>query len=130
MARLLLPPLRGAHRHRRPGSPKRKVPAVLRRHPWAEVSPLGLVDRDVVDAGLSSAHQTGLVELPQFVAVTAPPPAGGVAALVLEPDGDVVVVETPQALAQRIVEFALPFPGQERHDRRPADDVLAPVPPL
>src|SRR5271163_313570 len=99
---------------RRPGSPQWKVPAVLRRQPWAEVSPLGLVDRDVVDAGLSSAHQAGLVELPQFIAVAAPPLAGGVSALVLEPDGDVVVVKTPQALAQRIVELALPFLGQER----------------
>src|ERR1700729_412385 len=104
MARLHLPPLRGAHRHRRPGSPKRKVQAVLRRPPWAEVSPLRLVDRDVVDAGLSSAHQAGLVELPQFIAVAAPPLARRIAALVLEPDGDVVVVETPQAFAQRVVE--------------------------
>src|SRR5271156_4969531 len=51
-------------------------------------------------------------------------------ALVLEPHRDAVVVEVPQALSQRIIEFALPFARQKRHDLVPADDVLATVSPL
>src|SRR5271156_984984 len=51
-------------------------------------------------------------------------------ALVLEPHRDAVVVEVPQALSQRIVEFALPLARQKRHDLVPADDVLAAVSPL
>ena len=38
-----------------------------------EDAAVGLVDRDVVDAGLAAAHQPVVVELPQLVAVAAPP---------------------------------------------------------
>ena len=48
-------------------------------------------------------------ELPQFVAVAAVPLTTGVAAFVLEPHGDAIVVEIPQVLAQHVVEFALHF---------------------
>src|SRR4029077_18625358 len=50
--------------------------------------PLGVLDRDVVDARLPAAHQAVLVELPQLVAVAAPPPAIRVVGLILEPDRD------------------------------------------
>src|SRR5262249_29870115 len=81
-----------------------------------EDSPLALVDRDVVDARLSPAHQPVLVELPELVAVAAPPAAVPVVALVLEADRDPVGLETPEVLPQRIVELALPLLSQECHD--------------
>jgi hypothetical protein len=40
--------------------------------------------------------------------------------LVLEPDGDPVTGEGPQALAQRVVQLAGPLAAQERHDLTPA----------
>src|SRR3954463_16174157 len=87
----------------------------------AEDAPLGLLDRDVVDARLAAAHVALVVELPLLVAVAAPPPAGGVAALVLEAHGDPVGGERPQVLAQRVLELAVPLAAQER------DDLVAPV---
>src|SRR3954471_24568559 len=83
----------------------------------AEDAPLGLLDRDVVDARLATAHVALVVELPLLVAVAAPPLAGGVAALVLEAHGDPVGGERPQVLAQRVVRLAVPLAGQELHDR-------------
>ena len=71
---------------------------------------------DVVDARLAAAHVALVVELPQLVAVRAPPPTVDVAALVLEPDGDAVALERPQVLAQRVVELAVPLLLEERGD--------------
>jgi hypothetical protein len=86
-------------------------------------------DRDVVDAGLAPAHQAVLAELPQLVAVTAPPLAGGVVALVLEAHGDAVAVEAPQVLAQRVVELAGPLGAQELDDLGPPCDEQVAVAP-
>jgi hypothetical protein len=77
---------------------------------------LALLDGDVVDTGLPPGHQAVLVELPQFVAVRAPPPAVGVAGLVLEADRDAVAVERPQVLAQGVLLLACPFRGEEGDD--------------
>ena len=52
---------------------ERELDAALSGRARAEDAPLGLGDRDVVDAGLPAAHQAVLVELPQLVAVAAPP---------------------------------------------------------
>src|SRR3712207_3851311 len=90
---------------------------------------VALGDGDVVDAGLTTAHEAALVELPQLVAVAAEPLAGGVVPLVLEADGDAVVGGAPQALAQHVVELALPLAGQEVDDLRPAGEELVAVPP-
>jgi hypothetical protein len=54
-----------------------------------------LVDPDVVDAGLAAGHQPVLVELPQLLAVAAPPLTVTVVAFVLEADGDPVVGPGP-----------------------------------
>src|SRR5690606_15338556 len=65
---------RGARR-----SPQRDVDPVLGRGARAADAPVGLGDRDVVDARLAPPRQPPLVELPQLVAVAAPPlPAVGV----------------------------------------------------
>src|SRR5436190_21233300 len=101
-------------------SPQRDVNPVLRLRPRAEVAPLRLVDLQVVDAGLPPRHEAFRRELPQLVAVAAVPLTVGVATLVLEAHRHPVLPKAPQALAQYIVEFALPLAGEER------DDLVAP----
>src|SRR5262249_31408199 len=46
--------------------------------------------------------------------------AFGIVPLILEAHRDAVVVEPPEILDQAIVEFVLPFAGEEGHDRRAA----------
>src|SRR5690606_17609825 len=106
------------------GSPERNILAVLAFRSWAKKSPLGFGDGHVVDAGLPPRHQALGGELPQLVAVTAVPLTAGVMALVLEPHGNPVLPEPPQALAQHVIEFALPLGGEEIDDLRAPDDVL------
>src|SRR3954447_6004313 len=96
----------------------------------AEDAPLGLLDRDVVDARLAAAHVALVVELPLLVAVAAPPLPRRVATLVLEAHGDPVAAERPQVLAQRVVELALPLARQELDDRGAAGEELVAVAPL
>jgi ureidoacrylate peracid hydrolase len=108
--------------------PQREVLA-CRCGPGPEDPPVLLLDRDVVDAGLAPGHQAVGVELPQFVAVAAEPLAGPVVAFVLEAHGDVVAVEGPQFLPQRVVEFAFPLGRQELHDGvAPGDERVAVTP--
>src|SRR5215475_1500937 len=60
---------------------------------------LRLVDLQVVDARLATTHQAVLVELPQLVAVAAPPLAVRVVAFVLVANRDPVLAEGPEILA-------------------------------
>src|SRR6266700_8186543 len=103
----------------RPRLLERELYAALAGRAGAEDAALGLLDRDVVDARLPAAHQAVLVELPQLIAVAAPPPAIRVMGLVLEPDRDPVLAERPQVLAQGVVELAVPLGGKELDDRGP-----------
>ena len=48
---------------------------------------------------------------------------------VLEADGDPILPEAPQALAQNIVEFAFPLGGEERDNLRAAGGELITVAP-
>ena len=100
---------------------------LLRARPG--VAPVRRWDRHVVDGGLPPAHQALVVELPQLVAVAAEPLARRVVPLVLEPDGDPVAAEPPEALAQDVVELALPLGGQERDDLLAAGEEGVAVPP-
>ena len=86
-------------------------------------------DRDVIDAGLATAHQTVLVELPLFVAIGAVPLAVGVMPFVLKANGDAVVVERPEVLDQAIVQLVRPFARQERDNRVAACKKLGAVTP-
>src|SRR5215469_18318777 len=104
---------------RRRRSLDRELDPALPGRAGAEDTALGLLDRDVVDAGLATAHQAVLVELPQLVAVAAPPLALRVVGLVLEPDRDPVLPEGPQVLAQGVVELAVPLGREELDDRGP-----------
>src|ERR1700739_1960899 len=114
----------------KPALPNGNFQAVLVRGARTEIAAFGFVDRHVVDAGFAARHQSRRAEFPQLVAVAAIPLTGVIMALVLKPHGDAVVVKIPQALAQRVVEFALPLAGKKRDDLVPADDVLAAVSPF
>src|ERR1019366_3492740 len=67
---------------------------------------LVLLDAVVIDAGVASAHQTALVELPMLVSVAAPPLTVVVVTLVLETHRDAIVGERPQLLAQPVLLLA------------------------
>ena len=84
-----------------------------------EDAPLACVNPQVVDARFTSAHQPVRVELPQLVAVAAPPLTIAIVTFVLEAHGDAAVLEAPQVLAQRVVEFALPLLRQKLDDLAP-----------
>src|SRR5215813_9155212 len=73
-------------------------------------------DRQVVDAGDAPPHQALGVELPVLVAVAAKPVAAVVVPFVGEAHRDAVAGECPHFLDQAVVELALPFARQERHD--------------
>src|SRR5262249_46428354 len=112
-----------------PSSAQRWAHAALGIAARAEDAPVLLGYADVVNAGLAPAHQAVLAELPQLVAVAAPPLPGGIVALVLEAHGDAVALEAPHVLAQRVVELAGPLGPQELHDlRTPAAEQTA-LPP-
>src|SRR5215470_14570650 len=81
--------------------------------------PPSLLDRKVINAGNTQAHQAVLVELPILVAVAAKPIATVIVALVRETNRDAVVLESPDFLNEPVVEFTLPFPSQKRFDFRP-----------
>jgi membrane dipeptidase len=92
-------------------------------------TPVPPLDRNVIDAGLATAHQPVAVELPQLVPVAAPPLAGPVATLVLETHGDAVAAEGPEFIALHVVELAFPFLDQEPHDLvAPGDEEIAVAP--
>src|SRR5215510_6085265 len=97
--------------------------------PRAEDAPLGLADRNVINAGLPASHEAIIVELPQLVAVAAIPLATDVMALVLEPDRDPVAMERPHVLAQGVVKLPAPLAAQEIDDFGPAVEELVAVPP-
>src|SRR5690242_7036261 len=80
------------------------------------VSALVFPDREVVDAGNAQTHQAVLVELPILVAIAAKPIPAVVVPLVGETNRDAVFPKCPDFLDQPVVEFTLPFTGQECFD--------------
>src|SRR5262249_38073438 len=111
------------------GLAQRRLLSSLCIGPRPEDAPLGLLDREVVDARLAPAHQSVLVELPQLVAVASPPASVAVVTLVLKAHRDAVGVEAPEVLPQRVVELALPLRRQERDDLvAPCDEDIAVAP--
>src|SRR5271166_343054 len=73
-----------------------------------------LLDRKVIDAGDTQAHQPVLVEFPVFVAVTAEPMTAVVVPFVGEANGYAVLTESPDLLDQAVVELTVPLARQER----------------
>src|SRR5258705_2735198 len=93
------------------------------------VPPVGLADRQIVDARDPPPHEAAGIELPVLVPVGAEPLAAVVAPLVGEPDRDPVLVKRPQLLDEPVLQLAGPLPGEELDDRVPAGEELGAVAP-
>jgi hypothetical protein len=78
---------------------------------------------DVVDAGLATAHEAVLVELPLFVAIRAVPLPS------VKAHGDAIAVEGPEILDQAIVELFAPFAFQKSNNSGAALEDLGTVSP-
>src|SRR5690349_3271807 len=92
------------------------------------IAAVALGDRRIVDAGDPALHETVPVEFPVLIAVAAEPVAAVVVPLIGEPNRDAVSGEGPELLGQPIVELALPFAREERHDGRATLEELGTVP--
>src|SRR5271156_4942378 len=95
-----------------------------------EILAVGFDNRQVVDAGDAPAHQAVLVELPELVAIGAEPLAAVVMPFVGEAHRHAVVAKPPQLLDEPVVEFLVPFAGQERANGLPALDELDAIAPF
>src|ERR1700685_2695260 len=96
---------------------------------WTVILSLAFPDGEIIDAGKAPAHQPFIVELPVLVTVTAKPVAAVVVPFIGKPDGNTVVTEGPELLAQPMVDFASPLAHQESVDRLPALEKFRAVPP-
>src|SRR5215471_19432968 len=90
---------------------------------------LGLLDRQIVDAGNAQPHQAVCVEFPVLVAVAAEPAAAVVVPLIGEAHGDAVVAVGPELLDQAVVELSVPLARQERLDGLTPLQELDAIPP-
>src|SRR5262245_27173487 len=88
---------------------------------------LPLRDRQVIDRGISAAHQTIALELPIFVSVRAKPISRIVMPFVREAHRNAVSFERPEFLDQAVLEFLVPFPCEKLDDGRATFDELRPV---
>jgi len=80
---------------------------------WPVKLPIGLGDRQVVDACDAALHETLLVKLPVLIPVRTEPVSAVVARFVGEAHGDPVAREGPELFDQPIIELPRPFTGQE-----------------
>ena len=77
------------------------------------ISALAFLDRKIIDTGDPQAHQAAFVEFPILVAITAEPVPAVIVPFIGEANRDAVFPESPDFLDQPVIEFTLPFPGQE-----------------
>lgn len=87
-------------------------------------------DRQVVNAGVSLAHQATVTKLPVLVAERSKPIAAVVVPLICKPDGNPVAVERPQFFDETVVELPPPLSCNKSNDCLPAIDELGAVTPL
>ena len=92
--------------------------------------PVGLLDRQIVDAGEAALQVAEVVEFPVLVAVGAIPLAGIVVEFVLETHGDAVASERPEFFLEAVIEFPIPLAAQKLDDRRAAIHELGAVAPF
>src|SRR6185295_20186296 len=85
---------------------------------------LGLGDDDVVDAGVTPAHQSELIELPVLVAVGTEPVTRVVVPLVREAHRDAIALAGPHFLDEPVVELLRPLALQEFDDGRAPGEEL------
>jgi hypothetical protein len=83
---------------------------------------LGLLDRQIINACNSQAHQPVLIEFPVLVAIAPEPMATVIVPFVRETNRNPVLPERPNLLDQAVVEFAIPLARQKRFDFRSALD--------
>src|SRR5262245_10399824 len=91
---------------------------------------LGFLDRKVVDAGKTPAHQTIVIELPVLVPIGAEPVAGIVVKLICKAYGYPIVGERPQLLDQAVVELPVPLACEKGDYGLTAVDELRSVSPV
>jgi hypothetical protein len=89
--------------------------SALSRFVVSEV-PVFFPDCQVVDACESFFHQTIIVKFPVFVAIGAVPLACAILKFVFEADCNPVAGEGPEFFFEFVVQFFLPFAGEEGHD--------------
>ena len=73
---------------------------------WPEVLAIRFLDRQIIDAGETSPHQSVVIEFPVFVSVRAKPILRVVMPLVCEAHGDTISVVGPQFLDKPVVQAA------------------------
>src|ERR1044072_8036860 len=94
-----------------------------------EVLAIRFLDRQIVDAGITPAHQSVVVEFPVLVSVRAKPILRVVVPLICEAHGDAISVEGPQLLDEPVVEFFRPLAFEKPDDLRAAVGKLSAVSP-
>ena len=87
-------------------------------------------NREIVDAREALLHEPVRIEFPVLITVGAKPLAGGVVLFVGEPDGNVIVRESPDLLDQPVVQFTRPLGGQECDDLTTPFGKLCAITPL
>ena len=73
------------------------------------VFPVGFLDGQVVDAGVSKLGQPSFIELPVLVSIGSKPISGIVVPFVRKPDGNAIVVKGPQFLYRPIIQLTPPL---------------------
>src|SRR5262245_3786144 len=86
-------------------------------------------DRQVVDAGNSSPHQSVDIEFPIFITIAAEPIKAVVMPLIGKAHCNTIFMESPNLFDQPVVKFAVPFAGQERDDGLAAHQKFSSIPP-
>ena len=66
-------------------------------------------DRNIIDAGLTSAHQAVLGKFPVLIAMGSEPLTLGVVPLILETNSDTVVAARPDLFDQFVIQLFGPF---------------------
>src|SRR5580693_5660956 len=94
------------------------------------ILPVRFFDWQIIDRRVAVMHDSRGIELPILIAVGAEPLSRIVVKFVSKADGDSGIVKRPEFLNQAVVEFAVPFAREERHDLFTAVDEFGAVPPL
>src|SRR5262249_28819123 len=86
---------------------------------WPMVLALSFLDREIVNAGNASAHQSLLVKFPVLVAIAAEPIAAVVMPFVSKPYRDTVLAKCPDFLDEAVIQLLAPFARQKCLRRDP-----------
>ena len=71
------------------------------------------LDSNIIDACLTTSHQSVVVEFPKFISISPEPLTKSIVILILKTNRDPIICETPQRLGKSIVEFSLPLAIEE-----------------